>query len=651
MRRFLYGRLALSNLIKNRRLTLPYLLACAGTTMMLYSVVEIALNKGMLHLPGSAFVQSLMVMGQLIVSVFAVIVLFYTNGFLIKGRMRELGLYAVLGMEKRHIAQVLALETLFSGLAGVGLGLLAGMLFGKLLFLLLLRMVGKTAALPFQISLPAIVQTCVVFVVAFTLILVSNLRAVGKARPMELLQSAKAGEREPKTSWFAAILGLLSLGGGYGLALWVKSPIEAIGIFFVAVLLVILGTHLLFRAGSIALLKLLRASKSYYYKPDHFISVSGMIYRMRKNATGLANICILCTMVLVAVSTTVSLYLGVEKSLRAQFPRSVELYLYDQGPLGSVRLLAEDTARDHSVAVDQYAQGEMSRMYADLQGDTLDYDGVAATVQRCYFMPMEAYETLGGERQELQEDEVLLFRNVGAYGQDHVVIETEAFRVKEELNSFPIAQKEMQSVENTMFLVFADETAMERAFCGRDFERFIYVGFDLKGSEEDAAAFSSDFYERCQADEAIQATLISSDSVYAQRETWIATNGGFLFLGLFLGALFMLSMVLIIYYKQVSEGLEDSERFIIMQKVGMSRREVQRAINSQVVTVFFLPLAVAVLHTFVAFPVLSKMLALFFINDLWHTAFCMLGTIAAFSVLYVIAYFLTARVYYRLVTR
>ena len=657
MRWLLYPRLALTNLVKNRRLTLPYLLACAGTVLMFYTMDELSINRGLSKLRDAATVQAVLFLGVLVIGIFAAIVLYYTNGFLIKGRMKELGLYSVLGMEKRHISLVLLLETLFTGLVGVGVGLALGVLFGKLMFLLLLRLLGETAALPFQVSLEALGQTCLVFACIFALILLSNLRSVKKARPMELVQAAKAGEKEPKSSAITTVFGLLCLSGGYAIAILSKSPLDALLYFFVAVLLVIFGTHALFRTGSIALLKMLRANKRFYYRPAHFIAVSGMLYRMRKNAAGLANICILCTMVLVVVSATVSLYAGQEHALRLQHPRDVSVEIQGQAAESledaDFYAMAQQLAAARGLALSEHAKTIAIRCYAEQRGSYFDFDGVSENVCRLYLLPLEEYVAMGGEDVALQEGEVLVFstRSCG-YGLDKVELLGGSFQVKEELAQFPIAERSDVSLETGAYLVFANRAQAELAMGGRQWEAYLYEGFNLLGEEEEKLAFSSEYCNLVnrKIDEEAEIDYAVASSIYLDGQRWQALHGGFLFLGLFLGTLFMMATVLIIYYKQVSEGLEDSARYQTMQKVGMSKREVRASIDKQIVWVFFLPLAAAVVHTMVAFPAISKMEALFFVNDMGLMLACTLATIAAFSLLYVAAYLLTARVYYRIVS-
>ena len=316
----IYGKLALTNLKNNRKTYIPYILTAILTVMMYYImdglVRNSALSEQNLHL--------ILVYARMVIVIFSVIFLFYTNSFLIKRRKKEIGVYNILGMGKRHIAKMLTVETMVTAIVSIGIGILFGVIFSKLMFLILLKILNYDIGMDFEISISTLLYTLVFFLVIFIMTLIYNLFQIQLSNPVELLHGSSQGEKEPKTKWFMALFGIASLGVGYVIAITVDHPLAAIQAFFVAVVCVILGTYALFTAGSVALLKGLRKNKKFYYQTKHFSSVAGMIYRMKQNAVGLANICILSTMVLVMISTTISLYVGIEDVLDTRFPREFE---------------------------------------------------------------------------------------------------------------------------------------------------------------------------------------------------------------------------------------------------------------------------------------------------------------------------------------
>ena len=558
----LYPRLALQNIGRSKRFYLPYIFTCIGSVAMFYVLCFLQENSAAWTGNSGAILGSLLIFGIAVVGIFCTVVLFYTNSFLMKRRQKELGLYNILGMGKGNISAVLFLETLYVAFISLILGLLLGFLLSKLALYLLFTLAGFKANTPVNFSFSAVFISLCVFGGIFLLILISNFVRLRLSKPVELLRGGNVGEKEPKSRWLLAILGAITLGIGYYIAISTESPLKAIALFFVAVLLVIAGTYLLFTAGSIAILKKLKGNKSYYYRTKNFIPVSGMIYRMKQNAVGLANICILSTMVLVMVSGTVSLYAGTNDALRTQYPSEISVIVGN--PTGKAAELVKD-------AVD--------KAVADM--------GLTAT--------------------------------------DFVFEQPKDLLAEQGSNS--------SSDNSTWYYGFElDGTAQEKIDC--------HAAVSEAVSQLDAASLEPDS---------------GFDYAYSRgreenRQMFNLMTGGFLFLGLFLGLVFLMATVLIIYYKQLSEGYEDKERFKIMQKVGLSKAEIKKSIHSQILVVFFLPLTMAVVHIAFAFKMITKLLLVFSLTNTLLFAICTVVTVGIFGLIYGLVYMLTAKTYYKIVS-
>lgn len=651
-----YPRLAATNLKKNGSTYFPYMLTSVCSVLTFYTMHALAANPGLAQMPGADSLKMILNLGVIVVGLFSAILLFYTNGFLIKRRKKELGLYSILGMEKKHIARVLFYETLFTAAVSLLLGLAGGLLIGKLLFMLLMNILQFTTPIVYTVTPDSLLVTAALFAAVFALTLLTNLRQIHLADPINLLRGGQQGEKEPRVKWPLLVIGLLSLGGGYFIALTVKSPLDALLLFFVAVILVIIGTYCLFTAGSIALLKALKRKKSFYYKPGNFIAVSGMLYRMKQNAVGLANICILSTMVLVTVSTTVSLYIGQNDILRNRYPLDMSVSCPDTPEaIQATDELLTRLARGNEVTIPvRYGYSSIPYITAFRDGNgfySAVPEGMNATpadIAVIRVMPLESYTRMTGKEVSLEEDEVLVYTDtMTTFGANTLVLNHVPLRVKAELDDLPLAPKRKDPAQPTVHLVCRDKEVMLHLAEILDMENqtLIYEqSFNITGGEEAAAAFS-------QAVKDAQDTIpgLRSDSQYLAKTSWYASFGGFLFIGIFLGLLFMMAAVLIIYYKQISEGYDDHDRFTIMQKVGMSRKEVHRTIMKQIRLVFFLPLAAAALHIVMALKVMVKMLGAFALTNTALIVTCTGVTLLLFAGLYFLVYTLTARTYFRLV--
>ncbi len=648
MKRGFFLKLARSNISKNRRFFLPRILSEAGLLCVFYIVFTLRTDERILQLRGGQYIEVFMSIGVAVMMLLSVILLFYINSFLMKQRKREFGVYNILGLEKRHICRVLFHETALSSLA------LSGAFF------------------------------LVLDVMAYGV----NCVTIARLKPVEMLSSANVGEREPKVKWPLLVLGLLALGGGYYISLTTQNPLKALVLFFVAVILVIIGTYFLFVAGSIFVLKALKKNKRFYYNKKHMPAVSGLLYRMKQNAVGLASIAILATGVLVMISTTVSLYAGAEETVKRNFPQDYYLsarYLQwsDEGQL----LHSEDMPRETLLrAVEQGAEkngltikemdfqeyltvsykNENGGLYCRQAGGNAADSLKGLSVMT--YITQEMYRSLGGEELNLAEDEIAVcpmdIRQRG-FDRTEITIEGDSYQVKTVLPEFPIRSGMEELSTNCYGVVVADDSVLAHLYdqqkqvygnAASDYTRRIAASFAGRGAngdvgeklERDVKAYLKEaaFPQQQEPGESL---VITGNTVWGARESVTAMCGALLFLGIILGLVCLFATVLIVYYKQISEGYEDRARFQIMQKVGMSRREVKSTINSQVLLVFFLPLVVAGMHLAFAFPILEKVLHILLLSSTSLFVICSLVTFGVFAAVYTLIYMATARTYYKIV--
>ena len=664
MNKGMYTKLAITNIKNNRQFYFPYLLTGIITVAMFYIMCALESNPGIQSMPGAKDLGLILRLGIGVIGIFAVIFLFYTNSFIIKRRKKELGIYNILGMEKRHIAKILSKEAFFTAIIAIGGGLVTGVLFHKLACMLLYRMIGFNGGITFSFSKKGVMITAILFAIVYLLTYIYDLFQVQLANPIELLQSGNKGEREPKTKAIMAVLGVLCLGAGYFIAITTKNPIKALTLFFVAVILVIIGTYLLFTAGSIALLKILRRNKGYYYQTKHFTSVSGMIYRMKQNAVGLANICILSTMVLVAVSTTVSFYVGIEDIMKERYPNEINISAYyDTGAPAedSIAPIVEKSVKESGRKI-RHEEDYLELYFAAIkdQGQySLDKEKVKTAGDRVSgFVVLtreDCKKKYNEEIPELAENEVALF-TIKKTDMDTLVLENRSYHVKE-IKQFQNTE-DFETIADMMdeyyYVIVNDVQDMERLW---QLQKDIYqensssisrqVRLDIDGDSEQKKECFENIKTALGPEQAKARILI--DSRQSSLDEFYQIYGGFLFLGLFLGILFLMITVLIIFYKQISEGYDDKERFSIMEKVGMSNDEVKATIRSQVRTVFFLPILMAAIHVGMAFPMIKRLLSLFGLSNTALFAGCMAGTILVFALIYLLVFLKTSKTYYKIV--
>lgn len=663
MGKLFFPKMAAGNLVRNRRFEFPYLLTGLITVAMFYNMTFLTFHEELKNMPGGATIPTIMNLGTMVVGLFAVIFLLYTNTFLMKRRHKEIGLYNILGMSKRHIAVVMLWETVYTCLITVVGGLLLGILLSKLMLLLLYKILFFSVSFGFMVSWKSVGITAVLFVAIYLVALLLNLLHVHLSKPVELLKGGSVGEKEPKTKVLLAILGVVTLGAGYYIAITTESPLEALMLFFLAVILVIIGTYCLFTAGSIAFLKAMKKRKNYYYQAKHFIGISGMLYRMKQNAVGLANICILSTMVLVMISTCVCLYIGTGDALNAMYPHDI---IYSQSWQDSgnrskeeVRVQIQEALDKagmeptHVQEVDQLTTVNSMPEEATLGGvdpnaGVMDLSNTVTTL----VVTAEGYRQMTGNTLNLAPGEAAIYTTESQGEWEQISFLGLSFSIKTWLPEAPAITVEGYS-ERYIFLVVADDAAMEAVYQqqmldGGGLASNIYWEYSL-----DFDGVSKE--EMLQLYQTLRSSVLSDtgDNTLscrdAQEVDFYSLYGSFLFLGLFLGALFLMATVLIIYYKQISEGYEDKERFAIMEKVGMSQQQVRTAIRSQVRMVFFLPLLGAIIHLAASFKMISKLMAALGLQNIPLFALCCAGTVAVFAVGYFIIYHLTARTYYKIV--
>lgn len=669
MRKGFYWKLAAGNIRKNRKIYYPYLLTAILTAMMLYVISSLSSNQSL----GSGSLLITLQLGKLVTTLFAVIFLFYTNSFLMKRRKKEFGLLNILGMGKKHIGLVIFCETLILLLISLAVGIGLGILFDKLMFLLLMKLLGTgVSELSFQILPGVIVSTALIISAVFLLILLNSIRQIHLANPIELLRGGEVGEREPKANWVLALLGLIFLGAGYYISIAVTDAVTSMLLFFVAVVCVILGTYLLFTAGSVTLLKLLRKNKRFYYdKPAHFINVSGMIYRMKQNAVGLANVAILSTMVLVMIFSTFSLWFGMDDTLRSHCPTQMVFEIVDfksKTPLNRetvVNCLNQAVREEKAAIADEmdyytisfagYKQGNVYLTNPEAENlSELATDGLSML----RLMDAEDFARLTGEKAELAEDELWLVDGSVPHAEDDLFLFDRHYRItrrfaaddvfipSDSLYIYPVRWFIVKDRAVLDQIIQAQLTAYGRnasnpALC-------LFVNLTTSDNETIQRCFHH-IIEKLLTEAEGTITFHRTENQVTLRQELSELYGGLMFVGLFLGSLFTMAMILIIYYKQISEGYEDRERFRIMRQVGLSKAEIRRCIHSQILMVFFLPLLTALIHTCFSFPSVTHMFAALSMQNIPLMLRCMGISFVVFALLYAVVYLLTAREYEKIV--
>ena len=682
MRRGFYFRLAAEGISKNRKFYFPYILTCICMVMMFYIVAYLSMSADFSGIFGGDMLQSMLGFGVFVIGIFSLIFLYYTNSFLIRRRQKEFGLYNILGMGKRNLVKILLWENILTAVVSIAAGLVFGILFSKLAEMAAVKILGGKTGFDMNFAAKPVIWTVILFLAITLLIMLRMVISIFRLRPVEMLRSENTGEKPPKANWMLAILGAALLGAAYYLAVAVLDPMAAMVLFFLAVVMVILATYFLFIAGSVALCRLLQRNKRYYYKTKHFISISSMTYRMKRNGAGLASICILSTMVLVTVSSTTCLFAQSEDAVNKRYPKdvSVQISFADQTALSE-----EDTElyiNSVEDILDEYGETaenlEDYRMYSlsayqsgaefmiDLNSGELteQTDLDIGQIRSIYVIPLEDYNRLSGTDVELADDEALIYPYKMEYEYDTVHFEGfDTWKAeKMEKEPFRIGEADANAM-GSLFVVAKDVSVLEQ-MCqikndslegdGTSSIQRCY-SFDMGCGDEKQSEIYDEIRDRFMAlsegNDSGNYVYWYAESKAASRAEYIALFGGLFFLGILLGAVFLFGTVLIMYYKQISEGYEDQDRFDILMKVGMSRKEVKQSINSQVLTVFFLPLIAAGVHLAFAYPLISRILKLISAGTdeklfLFVTACCYL----VFALFYVVLYWVTSKSYYTIVS-
>ena len=662
----LYRHLAWDGIRKNSRLYVPYLLTGVGAVSFFYILVALSrLPEG--TLPGSGSVQVILNLGSFVLWVFSLLLLFYTHSFLIRRRNREFALYNVLGMGKRDIARILCWETLLSGGISLAGGLALGILLGKLAELGLLRMVGAATDMVYRVSAGGLLLTLGLYAGIFLLILISSLVRVGRSTAVQLMRSQAEGEKPPRANWALAVLGILLLAGAYYLAVTIREPLAALTWFFAAVLMVILATYLLFISGSVALCRLLQKNPRFYYQKRHFVSVSSLVYRMKRNGAGLASVCILATMVLVMLSSTTCLYFGTEDALRTRYPQdlSIELrFTKDEGGaneenIRTARGMVESVIEQDKLDVQEQFDTRSAWFSGLLTGNSferadrstlMDYERAVDMV----ILPLEDYTRMTGESLTLGPGEAYFCCPRMAYTQSELHIGELSYQIKGQLPDFSGFGADSANITTTFYLVVPDFDAAIDALQTQDTRYPVVVGwqysFDSGSPDKEQIVFLTDMLAAfAENKDGLAYASYTVESLALNRDDFQGTYGSLFFLAILLSIVFLAAAVLILYYKQISEGYEDQARFEIMQRVGMTKTDIRKSINSQLLLVFFLPLLFAGLHLGFAFPFVHKMLVLFNLTNLKLLIGTTVITFAVYAVFYAIVYRVTSNSYYSIV--
>ena len=677
----LYRNLAVNGIKKNSKLYFPYILTCVGMVAMYYIILFLQTCEAISKLKGATMIKTTLYFGTWVIAIFAAIFLFYTNSFLVRKRKKEFGLYNILGMNRKNIAKVLAWESLIVALISLVGGLAVGIAVSKLAELGLVNMIKGAVTYDLSVSLPGVILTLGVFCVIFILLFINTLRQIGSASAINLLHSENAGEKAPKANWAAGVIGVILLAVAYAIAVTTKNPLKAMNIFFAAVILVIIATYLLLISGSVLLCKILQKKKNYYYKPNHFVSVSSMTFRMKRNGAGLASICILATMVLVMISSTASLYFGAESSLYERYPREMNIQITrDHAKLDEIfdpdALMKEieSECKAKGGEVKNANEYEYVIAYADLSENKVNFNienpatsaGIVSTDNafQVLFVGIDDYNRLMNKNETLSKDEIMIYSPKKKLNCESLTIGSREMKVTKRLDSFVSTGDAAMNIVPPIYIIVndldktfesvkpSDDSTISMHYAWNcDFD----TGLDENGQVEvfepirqSVSSIQKKMNEKLPDD--MHGHAYSVESRQINRDDFYGLYGGLFFLGIILSIVFLFAAVLIIYYKQISEGYEDQARFDIMQQVGMTKREIRKSINSQLLTVFFLPLLGAGLHMAFAFPIIYRILLVFNLNNISLFALTTVICFAVFALFYTAVYRLTSNAYYSIVS-
>ena len=669
MKKSLYPSLALNGMRKNKKLYIPFIITSVTMVVMQYIISFLATTPTLDYMRGSETMRTMLGLGGNVMAVFALIFLFYTHSFLVRRRKKEFGLYNILGMGKGNIAVIMLLETFFTASVSLVSGLFIGIVLSKLAELGLINIMKGDINFSFYISGESILRTVIIFSVIFVLILLNTLRQIKTANPVELFHSENVGEKPPKANWLLGIAGIILLAAAYTIAIVIKEPLTAMTLFFAAVIMVIVATYLLFIFGSVVLCRALQKNKHYYYKPNHFVSVSSMVYRMKRNGAGLASICILATMVLVMISSSACLYFGAEDSLKSRYPTdfSVSINMEKEEELsnenvGKLRARIEKLTDTEKMQVKNVSDYRYVSIDGIMENGILETDPNSVnelnrlsfnSVTQIYIISLDDYNRMMGKNETLESDQVLIYPYRANYDwQTFEIRGCGAYSVKKVLDSFNVGGFATMDIASFAFVIMSDI----QEFVANNMDFSYYFGwlysFDSDASQEMQIEHAK-YLRSCLRDmgkenpDGISFTL---ESRAYERSDFYGIFGSLFYLGIMLSIVFILAAVLIVYYKQISEGYEDKSRFEIMQKVGMTKTDIRKSVNSQMLTVFLLPLITAVIHLAFAFPIISRLLLLFNMTNVSLFLMTTAVSVIIFAVFYTIVYRITSGIYYSIVS-
>lgn len=665
----LYFKLAKTNLSNNKPFYIPYIISSIITVAMLYMMSFLSDNKGLNKIMGADSLATIFRLGVGIIVIFSYIFLFYTNSFIIKRRKKEIGVYNILGMEKRHLSKVLFVETIYSAIISLVCGIIVGIVFSEFILMVLYGIIGIHKTVEFFVNIHGIILCVVSFGILFLLTFLYNFMQIKLANPIELLRGTNVGEREPKTKIFMTIVGVVCLAIAYYIAITTENPLNVLTLFFVAVLLVIIGTFALFTAGSIALLKLLRNNKKFYYNKRHFMAVSGMLYRMKQNAAGLASICILSTMVLVVISTTVSMYVGIQDELMARYPNDVCVTV-------DYNSVIDKSSEIEKAIFDEIDSAEVKNkkafsylsVFVGQKGDNFTTDKEHLSYQNSYLFYILSKDdfikrdnSFKDKIGNISKGEAVVVLNK-KYDKKDIKIFGKNYKVNKSFEHMEDNDLYMISTLNGLGYIILDNDEsvqelydMQEKMLGKGANYYTNkIRFDFKSGnkKQKAAAYKKidnavkKYFKENKNDK----KEISSYWVESRQENeqnFYLLYGGLFFLGIFLGTMFLIVTVMIIFYKQITEGYDDRERYQILEKVGMSSREVKDTIKSQIRIVFVLPIFAAAVHVTAAFPMVNRILKMLNLNNEKLFAGCLAATIIVFAVIYYLVFKVTSRAYYK----
>lgn len=677
----LYLRIALRNIQKNRRLFIPQILSTSGLMAMVYIIITIILDPNLREIRGGGYLPVIMTIGLVVVGILTFVLTLYINSFLMKRRTSEFGLYNVLGLEKRHIGKIIFLEGGISCLVSLVFGSILGIVLYKLSSLFISNLLKINTILGFDyLKIPSLLPTILIFVGLFLFTFIINRIRIARMNPVELLASKHTGEKEPKVKWLLLILGLAALGTGYYLALKAENPLAAMNTFFIAVPLVVVGTYFLFVTGSIAILKMLKKNKSFFYTKKHMISVSGLLYRMKQNAVGLGSITILATCVVVMISTTISLYAGIEDKVHSSFSHDVTASGHYNIPLNenethfrSISFEAEDIENAVNKSLEKHGTNasymatvqyidcymlDKNNSFVPFTGD--EYSEEAAKCTEFFVITNQLYKELTGNSLNLGKNEIakcdLSVTNKRQSAKEFS-FNDKTFAIKETIAHFPISLP-IASVMDSCYGIVVSDSEVYDWFIDYNKDSAVSsiqntVLFDVADKninfDELQRTIRTNLSNQVEERHPDWSFSTACDSSFSLRNELYEVLGGLLFLGIIMSIVFIFATALIIYYKQISEGYEDRDNFQILQKVGLTKKEVRKTIKDQILLVFFLPLVIAAIHCAVAFPILTKLLAILFLASKTLFLLCTLGAFAVFTILYIIIYTITSNTYYKIV--